>query len=243
MNPPVSPASPTELPPPPPEVAASFPHAAEGLQRYAALLAGPGTERGLVGPREIPRLWDRHVLNCAVVADLLPAQARVLDVGSGAGLPGLVLALVRPDVEVLLVEPLLRRSTFLEEAVAELGLAARVQVRRARADDLVGDLLVDVVTARAVAPMDRLAAWCLPLARVGGELLALKGSRVADELGPAGPTITAWGGGRPEVLTVGAGIVDPPTTVVRVPRPTIGPAAARAAAARPGRRSGRPASR
>ena len=137
----------------------------EALTAYAALLAGPGVERGLIGPREAPRLWDRHLLNCAVVAELIAPGARVDDVGSGAGLPGMVLALVRPDLEVTLVEPLLRRATFLHEAAERLSVP-NVHVERARAEELARQVdagrrqPADVVTARAVAPLGRLAGWC-----------------------------------------------------------------------------------
>jgi 16S rRNA (guanine527-N7)-methyltransferase len=164
-----------------------------GLSAFADLLAGPGVERGLIGPREVPRLWQRHLLNCAVVADpslgLVVADARVADVGSGAGLPGLVWAIVRPDLRILLIEPLLRRSTFLTEAVEKLGLAGRVEVRRDRAEDIIKDASwrpVDVVTARAVAPLDRLIGWTVPLLRDGGLLVALKGSSAQDEVVAAG---------------------------------------------------------
>src|SRR5690349_12658888 len=130
---------------------------------YAELLCTDGVVRGLIGPREAPRIWERHMLNCAVVADLIPTGASVVDVGSGAGLPGMVLAVVRPDLAVTLIEPLARRTAFLTEAVAALGLD-RTTVVRARAEECVGKLPgADVVTARAVAPLDRLAGWCLPL--------------------------------------------------------------------------------
>jgi 16S rRNA (guanine527-N7)-methyltransferase len=192
-----------------------------GLVGYSELLAGPGTERGLIGPREIPRLWDRHILNCAVVADpatgLIPTGCVVADVGSGAGLPGLVWALARPDISVVLVEPLLRRATFLTEAIIELGLTSRVQVVRARAEDLPGSpdwVGVDVVTARAVAPMDKLVGWTLPLARRGGTLLALKGASAREEVDSAGAALAAAGVVEVEVVTLGAGVVDPLTTVV-----------------------------
>ncbi len=191
------------------------------LTGYADLLAGPGTERGLIGPREIPRIWDRHILNCAVVADpalgLIPAESVVADVGSGAGLPGLVWALVRPDIKVILVEPLLRRATFLTEAVAELGVADRVVVVRARAEDLPGRADwagADIVTARAVASMDKLVGWTLPLARSGGTLVALKGASAQEEVDAAGPAMAAAGVVEVEVRTVGAGVVNPLTTVV-----------------------------
>lgn len=197
-----------------------YPDAVEGLRAYALLLAGDGVVRGLIGPRETARLWSRHVANCAVLEELVPEGASVADVGSGAGLPGLPLALVRPDVQVVLVEPLLRRATFLTEAVDSLGLAGRVQVLRGRAEDVA--LSVDVVTARAVAPLDRLAGWTLPHARVGGVLLALKGEGAADEVVASQQALEKLGGGNPEVLVCGIGIVDPPTTVVRVVRKTAG---------------------
>src|SRR5690625_1728114 len=129
----------------------------ETARRYATLLAGPGVERGLLGPREVDRLWERHLLNCAVLAEVVESGERVVDIGSGAGLPGLALAIARPDLTVTLVEPLLRRSTFLGEAVAELGLP--VAVVRGRAEDAVVLAEVggaDAVTSRAVAPLDRL---------------------------------------------------------------------------------------
>jgi 16S rRNA (guanine527-N7)-methyltransferase len=191
------------------------------LARYADLLAGPGVERGLLGPRETPRLWDRHILNCAVVAPLIAPASVVDDVGSGAGLPGMVLALVRPDLEVTLVEPLLRRATFLTEVVADLGIS-NVQVERARAEDLSPLVAAgrrrraDVVTARAVAPLSKLAVWCLPLLRDGGELLALKGESAADEVAEARTNLALAGARSVDVVTVGAGVVEPPTTVVRV---------------------------
>lgn len=160
-------------------------------ERYAAWLTGPGIERGLLGPREADRIWSRHLLNSAALAPVLPEQPHALcDIGSGAGLPGLVLAVLRPDVEVVLLEPLLRRATFLEEVVADLDLP-RVRVARARAEEYRHQLTsrtggrddrFDVVTARAVAPLDRLAGWALPLLRPGGMLLALKGESAEEEL-------------------------------------------------------------
>ncbi|HSN05913.1 MAG TPA: 16S rRNA (guanine(527)-N(7))-methyltransferase RsmG [Candidatus Angelobacter sp.] len=199
---------------------ARYPAAAEVLGRYAALLATDGVERGLIGPREVGRLWSRHVANCAVLEELVPQGVSVADVGSGAGLPGLPLALVRDDLRVVLVEPLLRRATFLTEAVAALGLADRVDVLRGRAEEQ--RLEVDVVTARAVAPLDRLAGWTLPLVRVGGVLLALKGEGAAAEVAASAAALERLGGGQTEVLGCGVGVVEPPTTVVRVVRLTAG---------------------
>ena len=192
-----------------------FGSALETAERYAALLTGPGSERGLMGPREVPRLWERHILNCAVLTDLVPEGATVCDIGSGAGLPGLVVAIRRPDVRVTLVEPLLRRTTFLEEAVAELGLA-NVEVVRARADQLHGERAFDVVTSRAVAALDVLLAWSLPLVVDGGAMLAMKGASAADELEAASEAVRALGGVRPDVVTIDHDGLSFPTTVVRV---------------------------
>ena len=203
----------TTLPPPPPEAVDVFGPALPVLQAYAALLAGPGVERGLLGPREAPRLWERHLLNSAGLAALLGEGQTVADLGSGAGLPGIVLAAMRPDVTVVLVEPLLRRATFLEEVVAELGLRT-VVVRRARGEDLAGSLLVDTVVARAVAPLDRLASWALPLLHPGGRLLALKGERADSELAGAGAALKAAGASASEVVTVGSGSTEARVVVV-----------------------------
>ncbi|MGH3383052.1 MAG: 16S rRNA (guanine(527)-N(7))-methyltransferase RsmG [Nocardioidaceae bacterium] len=159
--------------------------------RYAELLADAGVVRGLIGPREIPRLWDRHLANCAVVADAFAEEASVCDVGAGAGLPGIVLAIIRPDLRVTLLEPLLRRATFLQEAVDGLGLG-QVEVVRGRAEEQHG-WAFDYVTARAVAPLDRLAGWTLPLCRPGGRLVAMKGDAAAAELAAAEPALRRLG--------------------------------------------------
>lgn len=184
---------------------------------YADLLTTHGTLRGLIGPREVPRLWDRHLMNCAVVAELLPPDCTVCDLGSGAGLPGIVLALVRPDVRVTLLEPLLRRALFLQEVVDQLGLTNAV-VHRARAEGLPKRTEFGVVTARAVAPLSRLARWALPLCRPGGELLALKGASAATEVADAAPEISSLGGAAPVIVQLGGEILTSPVTVVRVRR-------------------------
>ena len=153
-------------------------------ERYHDLLATTGTTRGFIGPRETPKLWDRHILNCAVLGEAIAAGLTVADIGSGAGLPGIPLAIARPDLTIYLVEPLLKRSTFLTEVVHELGLE-NVTVIRGRAEErevkaTLG--LVDVVTSRAVAPLGKLAGWSLPLVKPGGHMLAMKGASVYDEL-------------------------------------------------------------
>jgi 16S rRNA (guanine527-N7)-methyltransferase len=187
---------------------------------YAELLVTDGVVRGLIGPREAPRIWDRHLINCAVVSEMIPIGASVVDVGSGAGLPGIVLGVARPDLIITLVEPLARRTAFLSEAVTALGLDATVTVVRGRAEDLAGGppVAADVVTARAVAPLDRLAGWCLPLAALGGRLLALKGASAADEVTEHRAAIARLGGSEPVITLCGEGLIEPPTTVVSVVR-------------------------
>jgi 16S rRNA (guanine527-N7)-methyltransferase len=181
---------------------------------FAGLLATRGVERGLVGPREVPRLWDRHLLNCAVVAELIEAPHRgtLLDLGSGAGLPGLVLAMLLPETAVTLLEPMERRCRFLTEAVAELGLA-NVSVLRGRAEDVT--LRNDVVTARAVAPLPRLAGLAIGLVRPGGMVLAIKGRTAQEELTAARPVLRRIGARDAQVVQAGQGKVVPATTVVR----------------------------
>jgi 16S rRNA (guanine527-N7)-methyltransferase len=182
---------------------------------FAHELAGSAVERGLIGPREVPRLWERHLLNCAAVADLVPEGSSVGDVGSGAGLPGLVLAIVRPDLRVTLIEPLQRRVIWLAEVVDRLELRGLVTVLRSRAEDS-PQRDFDVVTARAVASLDVLAGWCLPLVRSGGVMLALKGQSAADELARAEPTLRRSGACQWDVRRCGEGVLPVPTTVIRV---------------------------
>lgn len=179
---------------------------------YAQNLATAGVQRGLIGPREVPRLWDRHILNSAVVAQRVPPGASVADIGSGAGLPGLVWAIARPDITVTLIEPSLRRTNFLEEVCETLGLDSQVRIVRARAESI--DETFDVVTARAVAPLEKLGRWCLPLVHVGGVMLALKGSRAQQELDGARRSLIRLGG--KDMLVTTYGDLDTPTTVVEV---------------------------
>ncbi|MGB0101858.1 MAG: 16S rRNA (guanine(527)-N(7))-methyltransferase RsmG [Nocardioides sp.] len=184
-------------------------------QRYAELLATEGVVRGLIGPREAPRLWDRHLINCAWLAELVPEGSTVCDVGSGAGLPGLVLAIARPDLQVTLVEPLLRRTTFLVEAAAELELG-NVEVVRARADALHGERTFDAVTSRAVAPLARLLDWSMPLVAPTGALVAMKGSSVADEVAAASADLERWGCATPEIRVLGEAESPSSTRALRV---------------------------
>lgn len=235
--------SPAELAAPPEAAARIFGDRLPDAIRYGELLAGVGVERGLIGPREVPRLWERHLLNCAVLAEVVPEGVGVCDVGSGAGLPGIPLALVRPDLEITLLEPLLRRTRFLQEVVELLGLD-HVTVLRGRAEEVLGTFTpVHVVTARAVAPLDRLAGWGVPLLRPYGEMLALKGDTAEEELRGARAALSKLGVVETEVLSVGEGLVEPAATVVRV-RAGESPggvrfAAKRAKAARTGRRKRR----
>lgn len=195
-------------------------HLAEA-ELYAEILATDAVVRGLIGPHEASRIWDRHLLNCAIMHALVPPDAYVIDVGSGAGLPGVPLALARPDLRLVLLEPLLRRVTFLDEVVDRLGLTDRVDVVRGRADDPDAMFHVkhaDVATARAVAPLDRLARWTLPLIRDRGLLLAMKGSRATEEVAEHRAAIEALGGVDVSIETCGADLLDEPTTVVRIVR-------------------------
>jgi 16S rRNA (guanine527-N7)-methyltransferase len=205
------------MPAPPPSAATVFGAALATAEAFADVLATRGVEQGLIGPREVPRLWDRHLLNCGVVAELIGEQCQTLvDIGSGAGLPGLVLAMVRPEVTITLLEPSQRRCRFLAECVTELGLA-NASVLRGRAEDVAraGLLRADVATARAVAPLPRLAELAVGLVRPGGMVLAIKGITAPEELESAGPVLRRIGARSAQVVRAGQGKVVPATTVVR----------------------------
>lgn len=198
---------------PPAGAAEVFGEALDRAVLFAQMLATRGVEHGLIGPHEVPRLWDRHLLNCAVVAELIgPGYRTLVDIGSGAGLPGIVLALLRPELDVTLLEPMERRCRFLAECAADLGLA-NASVLRGRAEET--RLRADVATARAVAPLDRLAELAVRLVRPGGMVLAIKGKTAADELKKARPVLRRIGARSAEVVRAGQGKVDPATTVVR----------------------------
>lgn len=220
------------VPPTPAAATAVFGSRVQLAERYVALLADTGISHGLIGPREAPRLWDRHVLNCAVVEAVLPDGASVIDIGSGAGLPGLVLAIVRPDLHLHLVEPLARRTTWLESTVDALGLD-NVTVHRARAEAVMGELVADCVTARAVTALPGLIELAFPLLRPGGSLVALKGASAAAELTESAAILRRFAVASAVTREVGVRVVDPPTTLVivtataahqpRAPRPAAGP--------------------
>lgn len=213
-----------EVSPAPRAADAVFGESTARAQKYAEILAGAGVERGLLGPREVDRVWDRHILNSAAVAELLAPDERVADIGSGAGLPGIPLALARPDLRLTLIEPLLRRSEFLREAVEELGID--VTIVRGRAEELsirerVGEM--DAVVSRAVASLDKLAKWSLPLLRPDGRMLAMKGERAEDEIREHRRVMASLGVVDVRVNRCGADYLDPPATVVVARRGTATP--------------------
>jgi len=190
-------------------------------QRYTEILAGAGVERGLLGPREVDRLWDRHILNSAAIAELLETGERVADIGSGAGLPGIPSALARPDLRVTLIEPLLRRSEFLREVVDDLGLD--MTIVRGRAEDLsvrqqVGEM--DAVVSRAVASLDKLTEWSMPLLRLDGRMAAIKGERAEQEIREHRRVMASLGAVDVRVMRCGADYLDPPATAVVARRAT-----------------------
>lgn len=188
------------------------------------MLAAAGVERGLIGPREVERLWDRHLLNSAVVGERIPEGASVVDLGSGAGLPGVPLVLARPDLNVTMLEPMARRVTWLEEVVDALSLSAAVVRGRAEEPAIKQRLAgADVVIARAVAPLDRLWRWSAPLLRSGGRLVALKGESASAEVARDGAAVTRTGGGQLSVVRCGVGVLEVPTTIIEVERVSAGP--------------------
>jgi 16S rRNA (guanine527-N7)-methyltransferase len=196
----------------PAEAAALFGPRIDLARRFTEALAAQGEERGLIGPLERPRLWSRHILNSAVIAPLF--HGRAADIGSGAGLPGLVLAIARPDVEWVLIEPMERRVAWLGEQIAELGLD-NAEVVRARAEEWKGGPVFDAVTARAVSALRTLIPLTAPLARDGGELILLKGAAAANEIEAAEKQIRRAKLTDVRVESVGEGIIADPTRVVR----------------------------
>lgn len=231
-------AAPGDLEPEPAAAAAVFGERLPQARTFAEMLATDGVVRGLIGPREADRLWSRHVLNCAAPAELIPPDARVVDVGSGAGLPGVVLAIARPDCRVVLLEPLERRVRFLTEAVERLGLTNSLVVRGRAQDAPLEAREADVVVSRAVAPVGRLAGWCAGLARPDGLILALKGSTAAEELERDRAEVAAAGLRAPGVVRLDG--VAGPAFVIRAVRAVDGdrPRRSRGGAAR-GARGGR----
>jgi 16S rRNA (guanine527-N7)-methyltransferase len=217
--------------------AALFGSRLDRAQRYAQILAGAGVERGLLGPREVGRLWDRHILNSAAVAELFDSNDRIADIGSGAGLPGIPLALARPDLRLTLIEPLLRRSEFLREVVDDLGL--EITIVRGRAEDRsvrqqVGEM--DAVVSRAVASLDKLTKWSLPLLRPDGRMVAIKGERAEEEIREHRRVMASLGAVDVRVMRCGADYLDPPATAVVARRESTAPVANRSS--RTGRRRG-----
>jgi 16S rRNA (guanine527-N7)-methyltransferase len=191
----------------------AYPEAAAKLKQFHDLLAVEGPIRGLIGPREVEKLWDRHIGNSLVLESLLPDGCSLIDVGTGAGLPGIPIAIARPDLEVHLVEPMQRRVEFLELAVAQLDLT-NTQIHRARAEQLAGQLVADLVTARAVASVKELIEWCEPLLNSHGRLVLLKGDKAEVELKEAKPSMHKHGLVLDDIVLLGEGIVAEPTRAV-----------------------------
>jgi 16S rRNA (guanine527-N7)-methyltransferase len=180
---------------------------------FAQTLANDSDELGLLGPRELDKLWSRHILNSAVVAELVRPGDKVADVGSGAGLPGIPMAIARPDAQFVLIEPMERRSSWMLEVVEDLGLK-NVRVLRSRAED-VTEQDFDIVTARAVAALDKLLKMCVPLLKPGGALIALKGSKAAEEIANSKKLEKKLGISSFEILVCGEKFLPEPTSVVK----------------------------
>lgn len=200
-------------------LAAYFGSAFPVMERYHERLCREGELRGLVGPREIGRLWERHILNSGAVVSYVPLEGTLADVGSGAGFPGIVIAAMRPGLAVTLIDPMERRCQWLTETAEDLGLD-NVTVRRGRAEEFHAAFEYDVVTSRAVASLDKLARISLPLVRIGGEMVVLKGRRVVDELGPALKVLRRLGAAEPEIFEASTVEGVENTTVVRIVRQT-----------------------
>jgi 16S rRNA (guanine527-N7)-methyltransferase len=225
-------------PAPPESASVIFGDAMTAAMRFVELLAAVGVERGLIGPREVDRLWDRHLLNSAVVGERIPNGVRVVDIGSGAGLPGVPLILARPDLDVTLLEPMARRVAWLEEVVDALRLSVTVVRGRAEEPSIKRQLSgADVVVARAVAPLDRLWGWAAPLLRQGGRLVALKGASADAEVARDGAAVRRAGGSLPVVERCGVDVLETPATIIMVER--VGARAREGPAGVRGRRSRR----
>lgn len=200
---------------PPPAATSIFGDRLPLAQEYCRILATDGIDHGLMGPREVPRLWDRHILNCAVIQEVIDDGQTIIDIGSGAGLPGIPLAIARPDLTITLIEPLLRRSDFLLRTVDALGLPVHVVRGRAEEKSVLAEVEpADVVTSRALAPLDRLSRWSAPLIRDGGRLVALKGSSAPEETERDRKAAERNGIAGLRVEYVGESVVDQPTTLV-----------------------------
>ncbi|WP_265522461.1 16S rRNA (guanine(527)-N(7))-methyltransferase RsmG [Oerskovia flava] len=193
----------------------------DAVSRFAEMLHDQGELRGLIGPREVPRIWERHILNSAAVTQFLPTTGTIADIGSGAGLPGIVIAIMRPEAQVILIEPMERRCAWLEEVVAELGLT-NVEIKRGRAEEFHDAFECDAVTSRAVAGLDKLVRMSMPLVKSGGQMVVLKGKNVAQEIDPARKVLRKLRGREPEILEASTVPGVEITTVVRIVRQTGG---------------------
>ena len=200
-----------------PEVQEYFGDSFSLVSRFAEMLHDQGELRGLIGPREVSRIWERHILNSAAVVQYLPTSGTIADIGSGAGLPGIVIAAMLPEAEVLLIEPMERRCTWLNEVVEELGLA-NVEVKRGRAEEYHGAFQCEAVTSRAVAALEKLARMSLPLVERGGEMVVLKGKNVQQEIEPARKVLRKYKTEEPQILEAFSVEGVEPTTVLRVRR-------------------------